>query len=138
MKTDKKRTRPATTPSARAGAVARHSPQARSCCPVACTLDLIGDRWTLLVVRDLFAGKTRFADFARAPEGVATNILSTRLNTLVEHGLVEKRIGPTGGHASYHLTKTGKSLGPLLEAIRDWGLAHIGGTKALVHAVVPD
>lgn len=90
------------------------------------------------MVRDLFAGKSRFADFERAPEGMATNILSTRLSTLVEHGLVEKRIGPTGGHASYHLTPKGRSLGPLLKAIRDWGLAHIDGTKALVQAVVRD
>lgn len=122
----------------RTGAAARRAEQRRSPCPVACTLDLIGDRWTLLVVRDLFANKTKFADFARSPEGMATNILSTRLNALVSQGLAERRVGPSGGHASYHLTKKGKSLGPIIEAIRDWGLVNISGTKALINVVTED
>ena len=102
----------------------------RSCCPVACTLDLIGDRWTLLVIRDLFLGRSRFSEFQKAPEGIATNILTDRLNLLVEHGLVDRRPGPTGRRASYHLTEKGRSLGPLLRAVRDWGLANIDGTAA--------
>ena len=53
--------------------------QRRSVCPVACTLDLIGDKWTLLVIRDLASGKTRFKDFIQSPERIATNILSERL-----------------------------------------------------------
>jgi len=103
---------------------------------VACTLDLIGDRWTLVVVRDLFAGKTRFAEFLRSPERVATNILSNRLELLVASGLVERRQAAAGGHASYHLTPRGASLGPLLVAVRDWGLENVAGTEARVVAEV--
>jgi DNA-binding HxlR family transcriptional regulator len=123
-----RRSRAASTPSV-AGAAARRSP-----CPVACTLDLIGDRWTLLIVRDLFAGKTRFAEFARSPEGVASNILSSRLNELVADGLVERRVAPAGGHASYHLTARGASLEAVLVALRDWGLAHVEGAEARIEA----
>ena len=104
----------------------------RSCCPVACTLDLIGDRWTLLVLRDLYCGRTRFSEFQRSPEGIATNILTDRLTLLVEAGLVEKRATASGKRFTYHLTDRGKSLGPLLRAVRDWGLEHIEGTSALV------
>ena len=101
----------------------------RSCCPVACTLDLIGDRWTLLVVRDLFAGKTRFSEFARSPERIATNILSDRLEQLVQHRLVEKRTNAAGTRATYHLTERGRSLRTVLGTVRDWGLAHLEGTE---------
>lgn len=104
----------------------------RSCCPVACTLDLIGDRWTLLVVRDLFAGRTRFAEFARAPEGIASNILTQRLEALVATGLVERHAEDGGGHAHYRLTARGRSLRPVLEALNAWGLEHIKGTEARV------
>src|SRR5947208_16671511 len=62
----------------------------RSPCPVACTLDIIGDRWSLLVIRDLFLGRSRFRDFASAPEAIPTNILSERLERLLEHGMIEQ------------------------------------------------
>jgi DNA-binding HxlR family transcriptional regulator len=104
----------------------------RSCCPVACTLDLIGDRWTLLVVRDLFAGRTRFAEFARAPEGIASNILTQRLEALVANGLVERHAEAGGGHARYYLTARGRSLRLVLEALSAWGLENIKGTEARV------
>ena len=104
----------------------------RSCCPLACALDLLGDRWTLLVIRDLFAGRSRFSEFQRAPEKIATNILSDRLNLLVERGLVERRRAPSGKRAVYHLTAKGRTLGPLLATMRDWGLANIEGTAALI------
>ena len=58
----------------------------RSRCPVSCTLDVLGDRWTLLVVRDLMRGKRRFAEFVDTPEGIPTNILSDRLKRLVRGG----------------------------------------------------
>ncbi len=90
----------------------------------------------MLVVRDLFAGRTRFAEFQRAPEGVASNILAARLEALVIAGLVERRVAPTGGHPSYHLTARGKALGPVLSALRDFGLAHIERTAA--HMAVPE
>jgi DNA-binding HxlR family transcriptional regulator len=65
-------------------------PERRSDCAVACTLDIIGDRWTLLVVRDLQRGKRHFDDFLRSPEGIATNVLSARLRALCEQGWVKK------------------------------------------------
>ena len=102
----------------------------RSCCPVACSLDLIGDRWTLLVVRDLFLGRSLFKDFEASPEGIATNILSNRLSRLVESGLVEKVPSKESrGRFSYRLTPRGQTLGPVLEAIADWGLREIEGTE---------
>lgn len=104
--------------------------QRRSVCPVACALDLLGDRWTLLVIRDLFAGKTQFSEFRASPEGIATNVLSERLDRLVEADLVQvvesKRFA--GRHA-YELTKRGTSLGPVLEAFAQWGLENFPGSE---------
>jgi len=102
----------------------------RSCCPVACTLDLIGDRWTMLVVRDLFRGVTRYGDFQRSPEGIATNILASRLAMLTDHGIVEKVDSPSTKWKEYRLTERGKSLEPILIAVARWGLKHIDGTEA--------
>ncbi|MEM7308758.1 MAG: helix-turn-helix domain-containing protein [Planctomycetota bacterium] len=105
----------------------------RSPCPVSCTLDLIGDRWTLLVVRDLHLGKATFKEFLASPEGIATNILTQRLGRLVDAGLVKKRPTPEhSGRFTYTLTAKGRSLLPLLEQIRDWGLEHLKGTRALL------
>ena len=109
------------------------NPDRRSCCPVACTLDLIGDKWTLLVVRDLFAGKKKFNDFLRSPERIATNILTDRLTRLEERGLVERRTSGThAGRCDYALTARGRTLFPVLRSLADWGLRHIEGTKALI------
>src|SRR5947209_18974122 len=62
----------------------------RSPCPVAFSLDIFGDRWTLLVIRDLFFGRSRFKEFAASPEGIPTNILSDRLERLVARGIIEQ------------------------------------------------
>ena len=107
-----------------------HADERRSCCPVACTLDLIGDRWTLLVVRDLFAGKTRYSEFAESPEGIATNILATRLRMLTDHGLAEQFHEAGRKHPAYRVTERGQSLAPVLQAVADWGLQNIHGTEA--------
>ena len=105
----------------------------RSPCPVACTLDLIGDRWTLLVVRDLACGKAHFNEIGRSPERIATNILADRLARLIAHGLVERRASTDQvGRDDYLLTPKGKSLRPILSAIAEWGLANIEGTAALM------
>lgn len=108
----------------------------RSICPVSCTLDLIGDKWTLLVVRDLFAGKSSYGELGQSPEGVATNILADRLARLCEAGLVE-RAAAAGGRHRYRLTEKGRSLWPVLQAVAAWGLANIPGTAAKVLAVPP-
>lgn len=107
------------------------TPSRRSSCPIACTLDLIGDRWTLLVIRDMmFFEKHRFEEFLESPEGISTNILTNRLKSLEEVGLVEKQ--PYSNHSrrmNYQLTEQGRSLRPLLEAVIDWGLKHIPETR---------
>jgi DNA-binding HxlR family transcriptional regulator len=107
-------------------------PARRSDCAVACTLDLIGDRWTLLVVRDLLNGKRYFDDFLHSPEGIATNVLSARLRALCEQGLVEKTPDPTDQRRySYQLSEDGQRLGELLGAIAAWGLKHFPGTRVM-------
>ena len=105
----------------------------RSPCPVACTLDLLGDRWTLLVLRDLFLGRTRFKDFEASPERIPTNILSERLERLLAAGIIEQvPVGEGAKRFAYQLTVKGKALGPLLVAIRDWGLKWEKGTRVLM------
>lgn len=110
-------------------------PTRRSPCPLACSLDVFGDRWTLLVVRDLLFGDRRFKDLAAAPERVPTNLLSDRLTRLLAHGMIEQ-VAPSDGskHLAYRLTTKGEALRPLLESMRDWGLAWVPGTRALVGA----
>jgi DNA-binding HxlR family transcriptional regulator len=103
----------------------------RSPCPVACTLDLIGDRWTLLIIRDLACGKAHFKEFRESPERIATNILTDRLGLLVAHGLAETYSSESiPGRNAYRLTAKGKTLGPMIEAIANWGLTHIPGTAS--------
>ena len=109
------------------------SAERRSPCPVACTLDVLGDRWTLLVVRDLFLGRTRFKDFEASPEGIPTNILSERLERLLEAGIVGQAPVEEGAkRLGYRLTAKGKALAPVLVSMRDWGLKWEKGTKALL------
>ena len=104
----------------------------RSPCPVACSLDLIGDRWTLLVVRDLMMGAERFKQFSAAPEGIPTNILADRLSRLVKHGAAEQVAAADGSkHPAYRLTEKGRDLLPILGTIRDWGLKWEKGTKVM-------
>ena len=91
---------------------------------VAFSLDIFGDRWTLLIIRDLFFGRTRFKDFVASPEGIPTNILTDRLERLLARGIVEQIPAEDGTkRMAYRLTKKGKALGPVLKAMRDWGLA---------------
>lgn len=105
----------------------------RSCCPVACTLDLLGDRWTLLVVRDLALGRSRFKEFIASPEGIPTNILSERLRRLIDANIVEQEpVEPGSKHYKYVLTEKGRDLFPILKAIRDWGLRWDKSTRALL------
>ncbi len=102
----------------------------RSMCPVACALDVLGDRWTLLVIRDLFSGARRFGDFLASPEHIPTNILADRLKRLQSAGLVEA--APYTNRPvryEYQLTPAGRELGPVLRAIGDWGLAQFPGTS---------
>jgi DNA-binding HxlR family transcriptional regulator len=103
----------------------------RSPCPVACSLDLFGDRWTLLVIRDLMLGASRFKDFTASPESIPTNLLTDRLQRLVAAGIAEQIPAKDGTkRRAYALTPKGESLRPIVLAIRDWGLEWIEGTEA--------
>lgn len=90
-------------------------------CSVAQALEVLGDWWTLLIVRDAFLGVRRFGDFARNL-GIAKNILNNRLQHLVEHGIFErKEVGDSGQWVEYRLTAKGRDLAIVLNALRDWG-----------------
>jgi DNA-binding HxlR family transcriptional regulator len=107
----------------------------RSPCPVACALDVFGDRWTLLVIRDLMLGKARFKDFVASPEGIPTNILADRLKRLQNHEVVTQVRDREGSrHLAYRLTEKGTALRPVVKAMKDWGLTWEEGTKAALKA----
>lgn len=100
----------------------------RSACPVSRTLDVLGDRWSLLVVRDLMRGKRRFAEFLESPEGIPTNTLADRLKRLVRTGIVEgQRYSEHPPRVEYVLTPKGEDLRPMIRAMVDWGVRHAGG-----------
>lgn len=101
-------------------------------CPVARTLDIIGDRWTVLILRDLIReGPRRFQDLQQSLARVSPNTLSARLKTLEEHGIVERRLYEHHPpRAEYLLTAKGDELRPLLRALRQWGEKHTKGPKA--------
>ncbi len=99
----------------------------RQKCPVAQTLDLIGERWTLLILRDLFLrGSRRFQDFQESMPGLAPNTLSARIKALEASGLIARRLySEHPPRPEYYLTDKGKSLGPILKALREWGMRHV-------------
>lgn len=102
----------------------------RSDCPVAGLLDIVGDKWTLVVIRDLFMGKRRYGEFLTSPEAIPTNILAERLKRLETAGLVVKeRYQDNPPRAEYFLTRRGADLAPVLSAMRDWGGKYIPNTK---------
>ena len=102
----------------------------RSACPITNVLDILGDKWTLLVIRDLVLGKRRYQEFMSSPEQMASNILADRLKRLEAAGLVTKRTYQKHpARYEYILTKKGKGLEPVLEAIIVWGQQHYPGTK---------
>jgi len=105
------------------------SADARSPCPVACSLDLLGDKWTLLVVRDLLLGKKTYTEFQNSPEGIPTNILAERLKRLQAAGIIDKsEYQQRPVRYAYRLTEKGRDLQPVLLAMIDWGNKHIPGT----------
>ncbi|MGC4082361.1 MAG: helix-turn-helix domain-containing protein [Vicinamibacterales bacterium] len=100
----------------------------RSSCPVSRTLDVLGDRWSLLVVRDLMRGKRRFAEFLESKEAIPTNTLAERLKRLVRAGIVDsRRYSDRPPRVEYVLTPRGEDLRPIVRAMVDWGVRHAGG-----------
>ena len=103
----------------------------RSPCPVTNALEIIGDKWTMVLVRDLVFGKKTYSEFQDSPEGIPTNILADRLKRLEKSGIIQKRPyqeRPT--RYEYILTDKGKDLRKVLKALKEWGLTHIPGTRA--------
>ena len=100
--------------------------QQRSQCPINLSLEVFGDRWSLLIVRDMmFAGKRHFREFLQSDEGISSNILTERLGKLVEHGVLHKADDPTHKQkAIYSLTPVGIDLLPVVAQIGIWGRKH--------------
>ena len=110
------------------GTVRRTAQLKRSNCPVSRTLDVLGDRWSLLVVRDVMRGKRRYAEFLASSEGIPTNILADRLKLLVAKGVIRSQ--PYSRHpprVEYVLTEKGEDLRPIMRAMVAWGVRHAGG-----------
>ena len=94
-------------------------------CPIAQALDIVGDRWTLLIVRDLFLGQRRYSELLQSSPGIPPKLLSDRLKRLEGHGLIERAIYSEHPlRAEYRLTERGLTLAPVLGAILTWGLEH--------------
>jgi DNA-binding HxlR family transcriptional regulator len=106
----------------------------RSDCPIACTMDLVGDKWSLIIIRDLFyLKKTSYNEFLSSNEGISTNILNDRLHKLTEVGLITY----TGGakRKKYELTKMGKDLKPVLESVALFGIKYSTADSAFLKKV---
>ena len=92
-------------------------------CPVARTLDLVGDRWSLLIIRDAMDNARSFTDFQQRT-GVARNILTDRLRRLVDHGILKRETAISGRRQVYVLTDAGRDLFTVIVAMRQWGERH--------------
>jgi DNA-binding HxlR family transcriptional regulator len=103
----------------------------RSTCPISTALEFVGDRWTLLVIRDLmFAGKRHFREFLQSEEAISSNVLADRLNSLVESGLVTRRDDPSHAQkAVYSLTEKGLELLPVVVAMSAGTQKHYPKTR---------
>ncbi len=106
----------------------------RSSCPITNALDIFGDKWTLLIIRDLALGKRRYQEFKFSPEKIASNILAERLKRLQACVIVTRyayQHNPV--RYEYVLTKKGKTLRPILKAIVSWGFEHFPGSMIYAH-----
>jgi DNA-binding HxlR family transcriptional regulator len=105
-------------------------PERRSNCPLNVALELFGDKWSLLLLRDMLVlGKTRYGEFLDSPEGISTNILASRLKQLEASGLLEKLANPSDRKAAVYLPTTlGVSLLPVVLEVIRWGTENLPGT----------
>lgn len=101
---------------------------ARSECPITVTLDTLGDKWSLVIVRDLVVGKKRFSEFLESPEGIKRNILTERLRRLEAAGIIRRiQYQDRPSRFEYVLTPAGADLFPILQAIVRWAGKHVQG-----------
>jgi len=103
----------------------------RSDCPISCTLDLLGDKWSLLIMRDLlFFEKNSFGEFLLSDEKIARNILSARLEELLDKGFIVKEVAPANkSKFLYYPTQKGADLVPLLLQLGTWSKKYVPGCK---------
>ena len=98
---------------------------------LASTLDLLGDRWTFLLIRDLLSEKKRYGEFLSSKEGISSNVLTERLRRLERAGIIERKLYQSNPpRYSYHLTPKGMELAPVLGILAKWGLRHFRDVKA--------
>lgn len=103
----------------------KHTTQARSTCPINFSLEIVGDAWSLLIIRDIvYFGKRTFGEFHASDEGIARNILTSRLAKLEENGILVKRPHTDKRKDIYTLTDKGLDLIPLLMDAADWGVCY--------------
>lgn len=106
----------------------------RSDCPISCTMDVVGDKWSLLIIRDLmYLGKTSYNEFLSSRENISTNILNDRLIQLTEDGFITYT--GTAKRKKYELTKKGMDLKPVLESIALFGIKHSSADKEFLKHV---
>ncbi|MGH1491465.1 MAG: winged helix-turn-helix transcriptional regulator [Acidimicrobiales bacterium] len=109
----------------------------RSMCPITSALDVVGDKWSLLIIRDLlFFGTRTYSDFRESPERISTNILAARLKLLTGAGIIE-RTNPDGAarNNAYQLTTSGQALRPVVESVGRWSQAHLKELNPDIHEV---
>ncbi|MEC3914468.1 winged helix-turn-helix transcriptional regulator [Nocardia sp. CDC160] len=100
-------------------------------CTVSRALDIVGDRWNLLVVRELCSGPRRYSDLFADLPGISTDVLAARLKDLERDGILTKRrVGPRAGTAVYELTDSGAALRPVLDSLSVWGTTQLGERRA--------
>lgn len=110
----------------------------RSPCAIACTLDLVGDKWSLLVIRDMLHGKRTYGELVDSPEGIPTNILADRLKRLESAGIIARSAYQERPvRYAYALTDKGKALGSVLLELVRWGKKYVPGTRTLTKGL-PD
>ena len=103
--------------------------ETRSGCPIATTLDIVGDRWTLVILRDMINGKSKYSEFLVSPEGITTNVLADRLSKMEANGLVRKQIYQNRPQRyAYELTEKGRALLPIMQEICRWANRYIPET----------
>ena len=103
----------------------------RSDCPVSCILDLLGDTWTLILMRDiLFLDKHRYDEFLESPEGISSNVLTNRLHKMEKSGLISKSLYSNHRYRyEYRATASGEDLKPILKEMTKWGFKHCENTR---------
>nr|AUN36752.1 transcriptional regulator, HxlR family [uncultured bacterium] len=116
-------------------------PMRRSACPLNASIEMLGDRWSLLIIRDMMLrGAHTYKEFLSCPEGIATNILADRLRRLIEYGILTAHSDPADGRKQiYRLTAKGIDLAPVLTEMVLWASAHEDtGNQALVRLMKKD